>query len=77
MTDRNEQLRHLSSQDLALLGLSHIAYVRPISVDDEGAGGAGGYAVHAADGTQLAIASELELAYGAILEQDMHPVSVH
>ncbi len=74
MTDRNEQLRHLSSQGLASLGLSHIAYVRPIPVDDEGAGG---YAVHAADGTQLAIASELELAYGAILEQDMHPVSVH
>jgi len=74
MTDQNEQLRQLSSQGLASLGLSHIAYVRPIQVDDEGEGG---YAIHAADGTRLAIASELMLAYGAILEQDMRPVSVH
>ncbi|MCE2509686.1 MAG: DUF1150 family protein [Alphaproteobacteria bacterium] len=74
MTDLNNQLRHLSSQGLASLGLSHIAYVRPIPVDDEGAEG---YAVHAADGTRLAIMGDRQLAYAAILEQDMHPVSVH
>lgn len=74
MMDTNEKLRHLSTQGLASLGLSHIAYVRPILIDDEGASG---YAVHAADGTQLAIADELDLAYAAILQHDMHPVRVH
>ncbi len=74
MTNTNERLRHLSGEDFASLGLQHIAYVRPIPIDEVGALG---YAIHAADGTRLAVLEDLKGAYAAILEHDMRPVGVH
>ena len=74
MINGNEELRQLSGSDFTSLGLQQIAYVRPVSIDVEGAKG---FAVHAADGTRLAVMDALDLAHAAILENDMHPVSVH
>ncbi len=74
MINKNEQLRRLSGDDFASLGLQHVAYVRPITIQ---ADGGQGYAIHAADGTQLAVLDELLLAHAAILENDMRPVSLH
>ena len=74
MTNGNEELRQISGSDFTSLGLQQIAYVRPVSVDAEGAKG---FAVHAADGTRLAVMDALDLAHAAILENDMHLVNVH
>ena len=42
-----EEMRHMTAQDLATLGMQDIAYVKPVVVD-----GNTGFAIHAADGTQ-------------------------
>lgn len=65
-------LHHLSMEQLAQLGVSQIAYVKPIMVNGEH-----GFAIHAADGTPMALAGNREVAMAAILQHEMHPLSVH
>ncbi len=65
-------IRHLSAEQLAQLGVSHIAYVKPVTVN-----GQSGFAIHAADGTPMAVAGDREVAMAAILQHEMHPLSVH
>jgi hypothetical protein len=65
-------IRHMTEQQLAALGVSHIAYIKPILVD-----GAQGFAIHAADGTPMAVAGDREVAVAAVLQHEMHPLSVH
>ncbi|HKM63973.1 MAG TPA: DUF1150 family protein [Acidisphaera sp.] len=65
-------LRHLSVSELAQLGVSQIAYVRPVVVN-----GAPAFAIHAADGTPMAMAGDRDVAMAAIAQHEMVPVSVH
>jgi hypothetical protein len=65
-------VRHLSEQQLAALGVSHIAYVKPVIVN-----GVAGFAIHAADGTPMAVAGDRDVAVAAIMQHEMHPLSVH
>ncbi len=65
-------VRHLSEQQLAALGVSHIAYVKPVLVN-----GVQGFAIHAADGTPMAVAGNREVAVAAVVQQEMLPLSVH
>jgi hypothetical protein len=65
-------IRQLSASDLAALGVQDIAFVKPIVVNDETA-----YAVHAADGTQMALMTDREIAFAAIRQHGLEPVSVH
>jgi len=65
-------VRHMTEQQLAVLGVSHIAYIKPVLVN-----GAQGFAIHAADGTPMAVAGDREVAVAAILQHEMHPLSVH
>lgn len=65
-------VRHLSEQQLQALGVSHIAYVKPVMVN-----GVQGFAIHAADGTPMAIAGNREVAVAAVMQQEMLPFSVH
>ena len=65
-------IRHLSEMELARLGMTQIAYVRPIRVD-----GTEGFAIHAADGTPMAVTDEFAAAVAAIVQHDMIPVPVH
>jgi hypothetical protein len=62
----------ISPRDFAALGLEHIAYVKPIVVN-----GAQAFAVHAADGTQIAVLANREVAIAAVQQHDLEPVSVH
>ncbi len=70
--DGGTDIRHLSELQLARLGLSQIAYVRPVVVD-----GSPGFAIHAADGTPMAVASDEGTAMAAIAQHDMIPALVH
>jgi len=65
-------IRALSAEQLAMLGVSQIAYVKPVFVN-----GTHGFAIHAADGTPMAMAGDREIAVAAILQHEMHAVSVH
>ena len=65
-------VRHLSEQQLAALGVSHIAYVKPVVIN-----GMPGFAIHAADGTPMAVAGNREVAIAAVMQQEMLPLSVH
>jgi len=65
-------VRHLSEQQLAALGVSHIAYVKPVMVN-----GVQGFAIHAADGTPMAVAGDRDLAVAAVVQHEMLPLSVH
>ena len=65
-------IRHLSPVDFARLGAGQVAYVRPVLIDGQQA-----WAIHAADGTPMAVAPTLELASAAIVQHEMQPVQVH
>lgn len=65
-------IRHLTAEQLGALGVSHIAYVKAIVVN-----GAQGFAIHAADGTPMAVAGDRDVAVAAIVQHEMQPLSVH
>ena len=65
-------IRHISTAQLAQLGMQQIAYVKPIVLNGEQ-----GFAIHAADGTPMALADNRELAVAAIVQHEMVPAQVH
>ena len=67
-----ERLKQISTRDLAVLGVQNVAYVKPVMVD-----GVLAFAIHAADGTELALAPTREHALALIRKNDLEPVSVH
>lgn len=68
-----QDIFELTSRDLALVGLNDVAYVRAIKSDD----GAVAWAIHAADGTPIAVVDDRETAFAAIIQNDMEPLSAH
>jgi hypothetical protein len=70
--DRIERIRHMSMRDLALFGMQDLAYIKRVVVDDTA-----GYAVHAADGTQIALLSDRDVAFATVRQHDLEPLSVH
>ena len=65
-------VRQISADQLGALGVSHIAYVKPVVVN-----GMAGFAIHAADGTPMAVAGDRATAMAAIAQHEMMPLSVH
>jgi len=67
-----EQMRQMTANDLAMFGMQDIAYVKPVLVDGNAA-----YAIHAADGTQMALINNRDLAFAVVRQNELEPVSVH
>jgi len=76
----------LNETEFASLGGSHIAYVRQMTSEETSElaeatglpiGEARLYALHAADGTRMAVADSMEAARASALEHDLETVSVH
>ena len=67
-----ERIRHMSSRELALFGMQDLAYVKPVLVN-----GVTVFAVHAADGTQIAVMPDREIARATVRQHDLEPLSVH
>jgi hypothetical protein len=65
-------IRQITTDQLAQLGVSRMAYIKPVTV-----GGEDVFAIHAADGTPMAVAPNRELAWGAIIEHEMVPTLVN
>jgi len=69
---RSFDVRHMTADQLGALGMSHIAYVKAVIVN-----GTPGFAIHAADGTPMALADDRATAMAAIMQHEMLPLSVH
>lgn len=67
-----EEMRAMTAHDLAMLGMQDIAYVKSVVVD-----GTAGYAIHAADGTQMALIGDRDIAFAVVRQNELEPVSVH
>ncbi|WP_298216355.1 DUF1150 family protein [Acidocella sp.] len=65
-------IHHISAAQLAMLGLEEIAFVKPVMTDHGPA-----FAIHAADGTPMALAANPDLAAAAIVQHNMLPYLVH
>jgi hypothetical protein len=65
-------IRHISSTQLENFEIDKIAFVKPVTTENGQE-----FAIHAADGTQLGIASTALLAAAAIIQNEMLPKSVH
>jgi hypothetical protein len=62
----------ISTQDLMVLGLNQLAYIRPVVENGQHL-----FAVHAADGTRLGLLPTRDIAVSALLEHDLEPVALH
>ena len=67
-----ESIVRLAARDFRTLGLEQLAYVKPVTVDGEAA-----FAVYAADGTEIAVMADREIACAAVRQHDLEPLSVH
>jgi len=65
-------VRKLSPEQFAQLGMTHVAYVKPVIVN-----GTAGFAIHAADGTPMALAEDRDVAIAAIVQHETQPALVH
>jgi hypothetical protein len=67
-----EGMRQLSPRELGMLGMEDLAYIKPVVED-----GVEAFAVCAADGTQMAVIPNRNLAFAVVRQHDMEPLSVH
>ena len=69
--DTIEQIRQISTKDLALLGLQDFAYIKAEQHDGQTL-----FAVYAADGRRVAMMPKLETAVAVVRQNDLEPLSV-
>lgn len=76
----------MTTADFAMLGSSNVAYVREMSREEANeiarmtglpVNGVKLFALHAADGTRMAVTDSIETARASALEHDLETVSVH
>jgi hypothetical protein len=72
MMNEIEKLRLISPKEFALLGVEDMAYVKRVTVN-----GAAAYAIHAADGTEMAVLADRDLAFATLRQHNLEPLSVH
>ncbi len=65
-------IRHLSAEQFSNLGVSQLAYVKPVMLN-----GSRAFAIHGADGTPMAMAGNEDVALAAIAQHEMVPARVH
>ncbi len=65
-------IRHISAEQLAELGIARIAYVKPVEVN-----GTQGFAIHAANGAPMALTADRDVAIALIAQHEMVAALVH
>ncbi len=71
--DVNEfNIRKLTTEQLMQLGMADLAYVKQVVLDGHTA-----FAIHAADGSPMAMAADRSMALEAIVQHEMVPALVH
>ncbi len=64
----------LTIEEFLTIGVNQVAYIKTV---DNKKDGAVGFAVHAADGTQLSIMDSYDMAIAAVRMSDLYPVTLH
>ena len=64
--------RGMTAHDFASWGMQDIAYIKRVVINDEV-----GWSIHGADGTSIGLAHDRALAFAAVRQHDLEPVSVH
>jgi hypothetical protein len=64
--------RTMSAADLAIWGMPDVAFIKRVAVNDEIT-----WTIHAADGTQMGVAPSRDLAFAAVKQHELEPLSVH
>ncbi len=72
MLNTTDALKGLTAQDFAALGMESLAYVAPQMVD-----GRIQFIIHTADGNAVGMAESRDLAFAAVKQHGLDPVSVH
>lgn len=67
-----DEIKAAAMGDLAHFGLNEIAYVKPVTY-----GGKPAFAIHGADGSQLAVTLDHDTALAIIQQNEMQAASVH
>jgi hypothetical protein len=67
-----ERIRTLTTQDLLMLGIKDMAYVKDIEVDGETV-----VALFAANGQQIAVMEDRQTAVAAAWQNGLSPMTVH
>lgn len=62
----------LSQQDFLLLGINDIAYVKKEDRDGKVV-----FVIHSADGNAITALADHDVAFAAVRQNDMEPLSVH
>ncbi len=65
-------VRKMTPEQLAQLGVPDMAYIKPVLMN-----GAAAFAIHAADGSPMAVATERDMAIAAVVQHEMMPALVH
>ncbi len=65
-------LRRMTQDQLAQLGVPNLAYIKPVIMN-----GTAVFAIHAADGSPMAVATERDMAIAAVVQHEMLPALVH
>jgi hypothetical protein len=69
--NNTEDIRRISQGDLMALGVSALAYVKPVEIEGQSL-----FAVFTADGTQVAVLPSRDAAIATILRHDLEVVSI-
>lgn len=72
-THETASWNELPTQEFAALGLQSVAYIKPKSLEN----GRVRYAIHSADGNEIAVVADRELAFATVRQNEMEPLSVH
>jgi hypothetical protein len=64
--------RSMSANDFALWGTQDVAYIKQVVINDDV-----GWSIHGADGSNIGLAHNREVAFAAVRQHDLEPVSVH
>jgi len=68
----SERIRGLNPQDMLMLGIKDMAYLKEIEVDGETAVG-----LFAANGQQIAVMEDLQTAVATAWQNGLAPMTVH
>jgi hypothetical protein len=72
ITLSSASLKSLSANELLTFGLNDVAYLKPANVNGQAV-----FAIHAADGSQLAFVANREVGFAAMQQHELEPVSLH
>ena len=70
--DQLQRIRDLSANDLMALGVGDVAYIKAAVVQDKLS-----YVIFSADGTMLGAADDREVAFAAVRQPGLEPMSAH